>query len=281
MIDKLYISDLDGTLLKTEGVLSEYSKTSLNNMLSNGLQFTVASARNAGSIRKVLSGVNLTLPVIEINGAFLTNIESGKHYASHTINDATRKDLISIFLDFNYSPFITAYSENRDYLFYKTIENEGVNWYITNREMANEDRLVKVKDYAETLFTDTICFTAMDRKKKLQPLFHFIQKKYRAQLVISFFENWYSPGWYWLTIHDSKATKHNGILDLVSYTKQTLENVTVFGDQINDLSMFKAASRSVAVESATKELRKHATHIIGSNENDCVVKFIEKEFSKN
>ena len=79
MTKKLYISDLDGTLLKTEGTLSEYSKNSLNDMLKNGLQFTVASARNVGSIRKVLHGVNLTLPVIEINGAFLTNIETGEH----------------------------------------------------------------------------------------------------------------------------------------------------------------------------------------------------------
>ena len=281
MTKKLYISDLDGTLLKTEGTLSEYAKNSLNDMLKNGLQFTVASARNASSIKKVLCGVNLTLPVIEINGAFLTDIDSGKHYTSHTIEDSIRKELIEIFLEFKYNPFITSYSENKDYLFYKTIDNDGVNWYITNKEMANEDRLVKVKDYSETLFTDTICFTAMDRKKKLQPLFHYIQKKYRSNLIVSFFENWYSPGWYWLTIHDSKATKHNGILDLVSHTNQTLENVTVFGDQINDLSMFKTANRAVAVESATKELRKHATHIIGSNENDCVVKFIEKDFCKN
>ena len=69
----VYVSDLDGTLLRDDAVLSSFSRGTLSEMLDAHLLFTVASARSVTSIRKVLAGLEFHLPVIEYNGSYITD----------------------------------------------------------------------------------------------------------------------------------------------------------------------------------------------------------------
>lgn len=49
----------------------------------------------------------------------------------------------------------------------------------------------------------------------------------------------------------------------------------MFGNGKNDIDMFQVADESYAVENACDELKKYATGIIDSNDNDGVAKWIE------
>ena len=49
----LYITDLDGTLLRSDATLSAFSRSVLTDLLSRGVLFTVASARSVTSIRSI------------------------------------------------------------------------------------------------------------------------------------------------------------------------------------------------------------------------------------
>jgi len=40
-------------------------------------------------------------------------------------------------------------------------------------------------------------------------------KKYGHEVEIHFMENPYAKGWFWLTVHDRKATKDKAILELI------------------------------------------------------------------
>ncbi len=80
----LYISDLDGTLLRDNASLSDYARTSLSRMLHAGLPFTVASARSIVAIRSILEGLPLRLPVVEFNGAFISDFATGAHRCIHS-----------------------------------------------------------------------------------------------------------------------------------------------------------------------------------------------------
>lgn len=55
------------------------------------------------------------------------------------------------------------------------------------------------------------------------------------------------------------------------------DEVVVFGDNLNDLSMFEAADRAYAVSNAAEILKETADGVIGSNEQISVPKFIEAE----
>lgn len=53
----------------------------------------------------------------------------------------------------------------------------------------------------------------------------------------------------------------------------------VFGDHVNDINIFRTAAHAVAVANAMPDLKRHATQVIGSNEEDSVVKFIREHWS--
>ena len=51
--------------------------------------------------------------------------------------------------------------------------------------------------------------------------------------------------------------------------------MVVFGDNLNDLSMFTIADERYAVANAVQELRDISTAVIDSNDNDGVAKWLE------
>jgi hydroxymethylpyrimidine pyrophosphatase-like HAD family hydrolase len=79
--------------------------------------------------------------------------------------------------------------------------------------------------------------------------------------------------YHWFEINNINATKKNGIKFLKTYLNT--ENVSCFGDNLNDVSMFEECENSYAVENAHEDLKELADKIIGSNIDDGVAKFLE------
>jgi hydroxymethylpyrimidine pyrophosphatase-like HAD family hydrolase len=52
--------------------------------------------------------------------------------------------------------------------------------------------------------------------------------------------------------------------------------LVVFGDGLNDIPMFDVADESYAVANALEEVKRIATGVIGSNEEDAVTEFLKK-----
>ena len=72
-----------------------------------------------------------------------------------------------------------------------------------------------------------------------------------------------------------EAKKSNAIKQLQNYLK--CDELVVFGNGKNDIDMFQVADESYAVENACDELKKYATGMIDSNDNDGVAKWIENK----
>ena len=83
--------------------------------------------------------------------------------------------------------------------------------------------------------------------------------------------------WYWLTIHDCKATKDQAIRTLIENYGLEKSEIVVFGDQINDIKMFKIADHAIAVANADIKLKRCAPLVIGLNTEDSVVKYIHQD----
>ena len=92
-------------------------------------------------------------------------------------------------------------------------------------------------------------------------------------LAIHFTENKYSPGWYWITIHSVKAQKHLAIKNLLAIIHRENHEVIVFGDNINDISMFMVADRSYAVSNAKEEIKELAKRHNMAKSQSCVKYF--------
>ena len=104
----------------------------------------------------------------------------------------------------------------------------------------------------------------------------FEKKKYNK---IGFSSNYqpdsYDTSEYWYEIYRDDVSKANAALRL----KEMLgaDELIVFGDNTNDISMFSVADRCYAVSNATDRLKALATGVIRSNEQSGVPAFIQND----
>ena len=277
--ENIYVSDLDGTLLRGDATLSDTSRAKLTELLSAGVHFTVASARAWGEIQLVLGDLPLELPVIAINGAFITEYATGKHLVINNIDNDFAQTIYQQILDNALLPFIVTHNGTEDCLYWENLKNEQMQWYHDILHVHKDKRIRQIEDLKNALSEKVIAFAVMGPPENVKGLSKQLADEYPGLLENFLFENPYSPGHWWLTIHGQRACKSKGIQTLVEMTGHKLRNLTVFGDHINDIKMLKLAGTSVAVANAEEELKQHADEIIGSNEEDAVVKYIEKQMS--
>ena len=275
----LYVSDLDGTLLTNSGTLSGNARRLLQRLLHDGLTFTVASARSVESMRPILSELRLSLPVIEFNGAFLSDLETGRHEAVHAIDSAVSEDLYALLNRHGRTPFVSTFNGDVDCLYYGESSNDGEHYYVAHRIAHEDRRLRRIDDLSASLRDQVVCFTVIAEAGALEDLAIAIEEHYGEHVEIHLFENQYSPGWFWLTIHDRRATKDQAIRLMIDRYGLTEHNLVVFGDQMNDIKMFQIATEAVAVANAHQDVKRHATRLIGPNHEDSVVEFIREHYA--
>ena len=110
-----YVSDLDGTLLDSTATLSAYTRETLCRLLAAGLPFTVATSRSVSSVRSIFQGVSLPLPVIELNGAYVSDLATGQHLVANAMATGLATDILSVVQRANIHPMKTRLNaqENR------------------------------------------------------------------------------------------------------------------------------------------------------------------------
>lgn len=69
--------------------------------------------------------------------------------------------------------------------------------------------------------------------------------------------------------------KKDGIIRMMEYLNAPLEDVVVFGDDLNDLVMFDERWTSIAMGNTKEELKKKATYVTDTNLNDGIKKACE------
>ena len=78
-----------------------------------------------------------------------------------------------------------------------------------------------------------------------------------------------------MTIHDARATKAQGVAHVRQVQNLPEPRIVVFGDQVNDVGMFRMADEAYAVDGAVPSLVQHATGVIGSNDDDAVARWLD------
>ncbi len=271
---RLFVSDLDGTLLGPDARISDFTRRELTRLLDAGLPFTVASARSVVSMQLILGDLPLSLPVIEFNGAFISDLKTGAHRACYPLAPEIVSEVVAHAEREGVPPFISSFDGRQDRLYYTNVRNAGMGWYVENRRAAGDSRLARVPDLTPHLQEQVVCLTLTAERDRLTPLGDWVRSGYGARVQVLLMGNAHSRGWHWLTIHDAKATKANALMTVAADCGVALENVTVFGDHVNDIPMFAVAGHAVAMANAEEEAKRHAHEIIGSNEGDSVVKYL-------
>lgn len=273
MNDTLYVSDLDGTLMRNNEKLSEYTVKTLNELLRQGLPFTFATARSIESARVITGELEIKLPVITRNGAVLADNTTGRHIQKSVFTKEEVELLKQMLPELPSCGFVSCFLDDIMIRTYMPADHtEGLKGYIDYYK--DDPSMVKADNIDEMFQGAPGYVTMIGAREHIAPLYEKV-KQYKGWESL-FQKDTYREE-FWLEICPQNCTKAKSILKV----KEQLgyEKLVVFGDSLNDISMFKIADEAYAVANAMDELKAFATGVIGTNEEDSVVEFLKERFN--
>jgi 5-amino-6-(5-phospho-D-ribitylamino)uracil phosphatase len=121
----------------------------------------------------------------------------------------------------------------------------------------------------------TLIITYIGLLEELQPLKTALLSKFGSAVHYHLMKDQYIEDHYFLEISHAKANKKEGLRMWAELVGCKPEEVTVFGDNLNDTGMFEIAGNRVAVANAHPDLFELSTHTVPCNDDDGVAQYIE------
>lgn len=265
----LYVSDLDGTLLRSDERTSDYTNSVINALTEQGMIFSYATARSYHTARKVTAGLNAKIPLIIFNGAFVIDNLTGTHLLEHYFDDAA-DSLLDDLTAHEIYPIVYSFLDGAEkFSFVPELATAGMQFFLDSRK--GDIRRNPVGNPAALKAGRKFYITCIDTPEKLLPIY----ETYRNQYHCVYQTDMYS-GAQWLEIMPSAATKANAVRKLRELLQ--CDRVIAFGDGKNDIDMFQTADESYAVENADEELKAYASAVIPSNDKDGVAHWLAAHF---
>lgn len=274
----LYIADLDGTLLRGDKTLSAYSRDRLKYLMSEKkIHFTIATARSYTYAKQVLDGLDIKVPMILKNGAVTTDFSSARNININFIEDEFWRELVDDMGEYMLSPFMSTLNGADECYYYDHIVGDGMQWYVNEMQAGKDKRLQRLPTlHMVEQHEKVLSVSVINRFDVIQKVREELQLRYKNILHCHFYEELYHRGWYWAVFTNKLATKDQALKSMFEQYGYDVNETTAFGDSHSDKSMLQLVKHKIAVANADKRLIEVATEVIGSNEEDSVVKYMEK-----
>ena len=256
---KLIATDLDGTLLDSNGCVDDEIFDIIRTLEKMGIMFAAASGRQLMSLKRRFKPVENDILYIAENGGY--SVYKGEELCV----GALKKDIVNDILDSaeevkGGAVFLCgktyAYSDSEELI-------ELMRKPIFGYEIKYAPNLKKVDD---DIFKVGL-FDTMDPRegslKIMKPRFGD-----KVHLTLS--------GYNSLDFLSPEVNKGYAMKKIRNRFNIKKDEIVAFGDNFNDLEMFDEVGYSCAMSNADEAVRKRAKYVIGSNDDNSVVKTLKR-----
>ncbi len=247
---KMILTDLDHTLLRSDGSISVYTKQILKKCQNCGILIVIATARYWIGAERYIEEIQ---PDYEITTDGTLIHQRGKQVYSCTMDTESANQIIKDLLELNPKTEITVAS--------------GRQVFWNSQHISESEKLYKAvfNDYKSPLSCqiNKIVAELPDSETAAE-----IAKKNRCRLQSYRGENWYA-------FLPEKAGKIQAIHALANLLNIALNEIVSFGDDINDMEMLQICGTGVAVSNAVTDVKAVADCVTLSNDEDGVADWIE------
>ena len=275
-LKRLYITDLDGTLLSSEGEVSARTADILNSLAAQGVDFTFATARSVYSAKPMTSALQISVPCILMNGVSIYDLRSDRYIANQYIPVSASGRITEAFRRADAECFMYRFNEGALTCYYTEITNRVMRSFAEVRKYKYHKPFIRCSDFMDAADDMTVYFTSLEEHDKLLPVKQTVDST--DGVDCAFYEDTYTGKWL-LEVFSAKASKANGIRFLRE--RYGFDEVVAFGDNLNDLPMFAQADVKIAVGNARDEVKAAADHVIGTNDEDGVAQWLRDELKKS
>ncbi|EHG23953.1 Cof-type HAD-IIB family hydrolase [Selenomonas noxia] len=246
MAVKLFVSDLDGTMLPDGNIVSAENIAAVRRAAEAGVVVTIATGRMFEAALPVAAALGVDVPIISYNGGLIKS-PSGRIYEEHTMDAAVTHDIIAFcrardwYIQI-YSGGCLRYVEPCDEsCFYENsqkLAGQAVGWNGLFAHAAGNCKLLLVTQGGAV---------TQERADALMEAFGAdVDVTRSADRLIE--------------IVPKGISKASALTALAAKLGIAIEETMAIGDAYNDLPMLKAAGTSVAMGNAFPEVKKAADY---------------------
>ncbi|MCM1066292.1 MAG: Cof-type HAD-IIB family hydrolase [Muribaculaceae bacterium] len=275
--DTLYISDMDGTLLGTDSRVSERSAAIISDLSRRGALITVATARTPATVVPLLAGITTNAPAIVMTGCALWDRRKDRFDLPHFLPADDVLKAMDICLRHGVHPFVYVMAPDGASL---DVYHSGVGLNKAEESFYLERAKLKLKRFhlgtpapARALEAGMLLFAMGPRATVEAAAASFAES---TDCSVCCYPDIFNPEVYNFEIFPPGVTKASAVRRLGE--QLGARRLVVFGDSLNDLSMFAVADVAVAMGNALPEVKEAADVVIEPNYTDAVARFIESDF---
>ena len=263
----LLVLDVDGTLHNSHREISDATKNALIEAQKRGKTIAIASGRSIAGIRQTASAISLEEYggyVIAYNGTTVINCKTGECIYNQTLP----ADLIAPVYEeaAKLQVAIMAYRDSAK----EIIVAGGVTDYVAADAAASCVTIRETDQFVKELSFPINKIFVSGEPDKMKEVERILQRKFGSVL------NVFRSDPYYVELLPKYTDKGVAVDKLVKYMDITKERVMCVGDSNNDLPMLRYAGMGVAMGNASDRIKEQADYVTDSNDDDGIVKVIEK-----
>lgn len=269
----LYVSDLDGTLLGADSLVSSESVQRLNNAINRyGALFTCATARTPATIVPLMQRVDVKLPMIAMAGAAMWSKVDNDYKHVRTIPEDIITRVVDIYARHGARPFVYRRKGRIIEAYHSATLTPEEHNFVDPRANGPMKQFVLGEGYGDAEYPAMIIFS-LDRYSLLKKVYDEILATVDCSPVC--YHDIFDPEQGILEVYSAGTDKAHAITTLAR--EVGADRIVVFGDNRNDLPMMAIAHHSVAVANAVPEVLAQAHEVIGPNTEHSVARWIEED----
>lgn len=258
---RLVAIDIDDTLLTDDGQVTGATRTALAAAAERGVTVTLATGRMFASARQIAEHINLNVPIITYQGAFVATPFDGQVLYERNVPEDAAREIFAYCREHNLHLQLYVNDE-----LYAAEDNDKVRQY-----SAQSNVPYRVEpDLEQLIGQPQTKMLIVDDPERIDR----IAEELRPNLAGRVHMTKSKP--YFLEFLHPEATKGHALAALARRIGCTMEQTIAIGDSWNDLEMIKAAGLGVAMGNAVDVLKAAADYITLTNNEDGVKHVIDK-----
>ena len=256
----LVVSDVDGTLLTKDKILTDDARNAVRALHAAGIGFTIVSSRPTIGMGFLIEPLAITLPVGAFNGSSIVNAKL-QPIEQHLIAPAVAQRSLDVLNEFGVD--IWLFSNER--------------WYTRNPDgeyVPHEKRAIKadptiIEDFTPHLLEACKIVGASSDAALLARCEAAMQQAVGAEATAVRSQTYY------LDVTPAGYDKGTFVENIAKRLGIATDAVATIGDMQNDLPMFARSGMSFAMGNAADDIKQRATHVTDTNERDGFARAME------
>lgn len=274
---KLIASDIDGTLLNSEHVITDRTREVIHAARNQGYEFMLATGRNYESAASIAEALDLDphqIPIVSLNGMRVEHpirnyraIQAPMSYEAcermEILGTKYFMGILYCFEDIIYFQ-MDARSEE-DFVFGE--DEDRLRFFSDGARVSKVDHLSDLRQRFEA--GDSILKIVYIQNADYTEL---VKERIALDMDADYDLLMVAPGW--AEIMPKRINKGDAIMAYAAYRGIKPDEVLCFGDSDNDLTMIKQAGIGVAMENARHSLKIIADTVTCTNNENGVAEYI-------